>query len=142
MIIKKKELLLGRDHVGMKPLYYSATSQNFVFGSEPKVLFKSNLVPKKVSERAFFEYFCRGAPPYLETIYQNVFEVEPGTCLKINTKKGKIQKQETHRLKLYKKEELESLLIGAGFSPTFVRGYGSYNFPFHKGYGGFIARKK
>lgn len=62
--------------------------------------------------------------------------------LKINTKKGKFQKQETHRLKLYKKEELESLLIGAGFSPKFVRGYGSYNFPFHKGYGGFIAKKK
>jgi len=86
---KKKELLLGRDHVGMKPLYYSATSQHFVFGSEPKVLFKSNLVPKKINERAIFEYFCRHSPPYLETIYQNIFEVEPGTCLKINTKKVK-----------------------------------------------------
>jgi len=62
--------------------------------------------------------------------------------LKINTKKGEFQKQETHRLKLYKKEELESLLVGAGFSPKFVSGYGSYNFPFHKGYGGFLARKK
>ena len=26
---KKKELLLGRDHVGMKPLYYSITSRHF-----------------------------------------------------------------------------------------------------------------
>jgi len=62
--------------------------------------------------------------------------------LKIYTKKGEFQKQETHRLKLYKKEELESLLVGAGFSPKFVSGYGSYNFPFHNGYGGFLARKK
>jgi len=86
---KKKELLLGRDHVGMKPLYYSITSKHFVFGSEPKVLFKSNLIPKKINEHAIFEYFCRHSPPYLQSIYLNVFEVEPGTCLKINNKREK-----------------------------------------------------
>ena len=45
---KKKELLLGRDHVGMKPLYYSITPRHFVFGSEPKVIFKTDLVQKKI----------------------------------------------------------------------------------------------
>jgi asparagine synthase (glutamine-hydrolysing) len=86
---KTKELLLGRDHIGMKPLYYSITSRHIVFGSEPKVLFQSNLVSKKINKHVFFEYFCRKSPPYLHSFYQNVFEIEPGTCLKINNKKVK-----------------------------------------------------
>ena len=47
--LKEQEVALFRDHVGIKPLYYSITSRHFVFGSEPKVLFKSNLISKKIN---------------------------------------------------------------------------------------------
>ncbi len=74
-------LLLARDHLGIKPLYYADTGRHLVFASEPKAMFASQLVDKALNRGALFEYFCRQAPPYPETLLAGVFEVEPGCWL-------------------------------------------------------------
>ena len=83
-----KEIILGRDHLGIKPLYYSITKNHLVFASEPKAILESKLIAKKINKDAIFEFLCRHSPPYLQTFYQDILEVEPGSCLKINYKKN------------------------------------------------------
>ncbi|MGH8587753.1 MAG: asparagine synthase (glutamine-hydrolyzing), partial [Gammaproteobacteria bacterium] len=42
----RRKLVLVRDHIGIKPLYYSFTDARIVFGSEVKVLLASGLVKR------------------------------------------------------------------------------------------------
>lgn len=44
-----QELLLVRDRMGVKPLYYFQTADGVIFGSEPKALLASPLVPRQVA---------------------------------------------------------------------------------------------
>src|SRR5271170_7289531 len=44
----RKRLLLVRDPLGIKPLYYHQSEQTFVFASEVRTLLRTGLVPRKV----------------------------------------------------------------------------------------------
>jgi hypothetical protein len=44
-------------------------------------------------------------------------------------------------LRLFERKQLENILIKVGFTPKFVKGYGSFLFPFESGYGGFVSEK-
>ena len=79
----RSSLFLARDHLGIKPLYYAKTDDFFVFGSEIKAIFASDLVAKRVNEKAMFDYLCRQAPPYLDTMFEGVYELEPGTWMEV-----------------------------------------------------------
>ena len=46
-----QKLLLARDHVGVKPLYYTTADGNLLFGSEIKALLAVDTVPKKVDSK-------------------------------------------------------------------------------------------
>ena len=81
-------LLLARDHLGIKPLYYANTGRHLVFASEPKAIFASGLVDKAVNRDALFEYFCRMSPPYPQTLFQGVLEVEPGGWMRVDGEGG------------------------------------------------------
>ena len=60
---------------------------------------------------------------------------------KIYTNTGPKRDQEVHRLRLFERKELENILTKSGFTPKFVKGYGTFLFPFESGYGGFISKK-
>ena len=60
---------------------------------------------------------------------------------KIYTNTGPKRDQEVHRLRLFERKELENILTKSGFTPKFVKGYGTFSFPFEIGYGGFISKK-
>lgn len=62
--------------------------------------------------------------------------------LKIFTQNGMNEDSEIHRLRLFEKDDLKTVLLNSGFSVKFITGYGSYTFPFESGYGGFVAEKK
>src|SRR5215468_2035090 len=47
-----RTLLLARDRLGIKPLYYANTPQGLVFGSELKTVVKSPWVPRRIDQRA------------------------------------------------------------------------------------------
>jgi asparagine synthase (glutamine-hydrolysing) len=83
------KLFLARDHIGIKPLYYADIGTHFIFASEPKAIFASKLIEKKVNKNGLYEYFCRGAAPYTETLFCNVYELEPGKWLSIDTHANK-----------------------------------------------------
>lgn len=85
---QKKSLLLFRDHLGIKPLYYYRSEEDFVFASELKGI--SALVGKKESlkpsKAAINTFLHLGFIPAPLSIYDNVQKLEPGSWLEFDGK--------------------------------------------------------
>lgn len=73
----EKKLVLVRDRMGVKPLYYSIYNNSIYFGSEQKALFKSG-VPIKICQNGLTEYFFNRFVAGEKTLYENVKKVLPG----------------------------------------------------------------
>jgi asparagine synthase (glutamine-hydrolysing) len=71
-------LVLARDPLGIKPLYYAQTSEGFVFASELRALISSGLVEKKVSLDALTSYLLFGSVSEPVTVLEGVFSLPPG----------------------------------------------------------------
>lgn len=80
---KTKELLIARDRMGEKPLYYYKDNDYFLFGSELKSLISTNIIKKQISRRALNQYLQLTYIPAPLTIYENVFKLLPGHYLTI-----------------------------------------------------------
>lgn len=84
-----KELTIGRDRLGIKPLYYYTDDEKFVFASELKPLLEM-CGPQEINHEQLYSYlrlnYCAGN----ESIFKNVHQLEPGHYIKI--KNGKIIK--------------------------------------------------
>src|ERR1700676_5995 len=52
----RKRLLLARDPMGIKPLYYLQSNQNFIFSSEVRTLLQTRLVPRKTDPTGVLSY--------------------------------------------------------------------------------------
>lgn len=76
---REKTLLLARDRLGEKPLYYALTDDGFlVFASElPAVLLGLGRTPP-LSKRAVADYFALGYVPEPESIFEGVMKLAPG----------------------------------------------------------------
>jgi asparagine synthase (glutamine-hydrolysing) len=75
---RERKLLLARDRVGKKPLFYSVDSRRVVFGSELKVLLAEGSVSKELDREALSDYFSCGYVPAPKTAYRNAKKVRPG----------------------------------------------------------------
>ena len=80
---EKEQLVLIRDRLGVKPLYYSLTNQGLVFASEQKALFKYPSITPQVSREGFCEFLDMIKTPEM-TVYDGISEVRPGTFLTFN----------------------------------------------------------
>ncbi|MDR0531371.1 MAG: asparagine synthase (glutamine-hydrolyzing) [Oscillospiraceae bacterium] len=76
-----EQLLLARDPLGVKPLYYSAGEDVLRFGSEPKALFALGLKPA-VGKRGLQELFALGPAHTPGTcVFEQMAELLPGEFL-------------------------------------------------------------
>lgn len=75
---KKKELIIARDRLGIKPLYFYYEDDEFLFSSEIRSLLASNMVPRKLNQNSLFEYFTYQTVHAPQTLLQNVYELLPG----------------------------------------------------------------
>ncbi len=74
----KQRLVLARDRIGIKPLYYAVRDGRFVFGSEIKAMLKHPGVPKEFNEAALEHYLTFLIPPAPLTLFKGVHKLEPG----------------------------------------------------------------
>lgn len=70
----KKQLLLARDPLGIKPLYYTL-SKNYLFFSSS---IKSFYFTKKINHEAVIDFFSLGFVREPKTILENVQSLDPG----------------------------------------------------------------
>lgn len=81
---KSQDIYLIRDRIGKKPLYYWYEEGNLVFASELKPVMKcpgfEGEIEKRVLSRYLFHQYIN-AP---ESIYRNVYKLEPGAVLRFS----------------------------------------------------------
>ena len=83
-----RQLILARDPVGCRPLYYWTNGKTFVFGSEIKTVLAHPEVPSRPNNDLIADYFVRGRLSYEdsgETFFQDVYAVLPGQRLTVST---------------------------------------------------------
>ena len=85
----QQRLLLARDRMGQKPLYYYQNRRTFVFASEIKAILAHPDVPAASNFRAspsslLGEYLSFGCLPAGRTAFQNIFMLPPATSLQLN----------------------------------------------------------
>lgn len=79
--INKKEMLMARDIFGIKPLFYSKTDKDFVFGSEIKSILKFPTVKKEMNEEALESYLSFQYSILNETFFKGIFRLPPAHYL-------------------------------------------------------------
>jgi asparagine synthase (glutamine-hydrolysing) len=78
---RQRRLILARDRVGKKPLFYAIDHNRILFGSELKALLASDLLSRELNPEALSDYFSLGYVPAPKTIYRAVRKVMPGSYL-------------------------------------------------------------
>jgi len=71
------QLFLARDPLGIKPLYYSQTSDGILFASEVRALLAAG-VPRALSPDALTSYLLFGSVSEPVTLVENIFSLPPG----------------------------------------------------------------
>lgn len=87
-------LLLARDRLGKKPLYYTETDGTFVFGSELKAVLAHPSVRQQVDLTALNQYLSFEYVPAPLCIVQGVRKLEPGH--RILVREGRIVRDEAY----------------------------------------------
>lgn len=82
---QKQKLILARDRLGIKPLYYSVLANRVIFSSEIKGLLALMPNTPEVRTEALADYLQNQFNSGRETIFEGVFRVLPGECLSVDT---------------------------------------------------------
>jgi asparagine synthase (glutamine-hydrolysing) len=78
---RQRRLLLVRDRIGVKPLFYAQTSRGVTFGSELKALLEDPEVRREWSAEAIDAYLALQYVPTPRTIYRDVYKLPPAHIL-------------------------------------------------------------
>lgn len=89
--VKKKRLLLARDRIGIKPLYYYYRDGTLSFASEIKALLELPVVKKEINFNAMHDYFTFMYIPAPDTIYADIYKLKPGQLLTLEKNNLKIE---------------------------------------------------
>ncbi|MFH8408366.1 asparagine synthase (glutamine-hydrolyzing) [Streptomyces sp. NPDC018019] len=79
---RTEELLLVRDRMGIKPLYYHPTPDGVLFGSEPKAILAHPWVRPVVDREGLAELITFTKTPG-HAVYQGMYEVRPGHTVRV-----------------------------------------------------------
>ena len=78
---QKKKLLLYRDRIGKKPLYYAIKGNRIIFASEIKALFGHGEVSKDLDFKALYHYFGLKNTSAPRTAFADIRQLMPGCFL-------------------------------------------------------------
>jgi asparagine synthase (glutamine-hydrolysing) len=76
-----RRLILARDRMGVRPLFYTSHGASLYFGSEVKALLAVPGVEAELDPVALDQIFTLWAPIAPRTAFKNIFELEPGQLM-------------------------------------------------------------
>jgi asparagine synthase (glutamine-hydrolysing) len=82
---ERRELLLARDHLGVKPLYYVKVDNRTLFGSEIKALLEDSSCPRDVDLQSLGQLFSLRYVPSPDTLFREIKKLPPGHLIKFNS---------------------------------------------------------
>src|SRR6266568_3968342 len=77
----RKRLVLARDRMGIKPLYYYRSGEDVYFGSELKAILEHPGVPRQLDLEALNSYLSVNYVPGTRTLIEGIRKVGPGHFL-------------------------------------------------------------
>jgi asparagine synthase (glutamine-hydrolysing) len=81
--VRREELWLIRDRIGVKPLYYSLHHGRLTFASEIKALLQDPEQPKALHEESLFHYLSFLTTPAPQTLFDGIKKLPAGTWLRL-----------------------------------------------------------
>jgi asparagine synthase (glutamine-hydrolysing) len=81
---RRQELLLVRDRIGVKPLYYAVLPGTVLFGSEIKAILAHPRMSRRIDLAAFYHYLTFIVAPAPRTLFQGVHKIPPATRVRID----------------------------------------------------------
>lgn len=87
---RQRRLLLARDRVGEKPLYYYWDGTKLIFASELKAILE-HPVPREPNRAALEQFFTYRFNFGAETLVQKIFKLPPGHFLYFDLEKARIE---------------------------------------------------
>ena len=78
---KRKRLLVGRDRLGIKPLYYREDASRLIFASEAKAILMAPGVSAALDEMAVAQYFTMGYVPWPYSMFEGIQKLPPGSLM-------------------------------------------------------------
>jgi len=120
---KKQQLILARDRVGIRPLFYAQVGGKLIFASEMKAIFAEGSLQAQMTETGLADIFTFwvNIPP--QTIFKDVNELPPGHLMIADGKNLRIKRYWTYSFpengdfsakpEKVLKEELQALLYDA-----------------------------
>jgi asparagine synthase (glutamine-hydrolysing) len=116
----EKRLVLARDHMGIKPLYFARRRENIYFGSELKAILLHPEIDRSIDLAGLTDYLSLNYVPGPRTLVEGIEKLRPGTWLECRA--GTVSSDEYWRLEFdpdpkrdlaSAKEELDGLLRSA-----------------------------
>ncbi|CAG0905860.1 unnamed protein product, partial [Darwinula stevensoni] len=83
----EKKLILARDRMGVKPLYYWHENDLLLFGSEIKTILSYDIVKRKINLQSFHEFLYYGYALGENTMFSGIKKILPGQYLEISKDK-------------------------------------------------------
>lgn len=104
---RQRKLLLARDRIGQKPLYYSFGGGEFIFASEPKAILAISPHKPEMDLLAMHDYLSLRFIPPPRTIFQDIQKLPPAHTLVYQD--GKITTRQYWQLSFREKLELSEV---------------------------------
>jgi asparagine synthase (glutamine-hydrolysing) len=83
------ELILARDRIGIKPLYYYLDGQKLIFASEIKAILQVPDIEVEINPQALYYYVGYEFVPAPDTIFRRIYKLPPGHYLRY--KEGQVE---------------------------------------------------
>ena len=77
----REQLVLVRDRIGVKPLYYYHQNGRFIFASEIKAILEHPAVTADVDEQSLYHYLTFLTTPAPQTLFKNIWKLPAGHML-------------------------------------------------------------
>jgi asparagine synthase (glutamine-hydrolysing) len=79
--VKRRRLLIGRDRLGIKPLYYYSDDSRLIFASEAKAILTAPGVQTRIDPEGLREYLVLGYTPAPYSIFEGIRKLPPASLL-------------------------------------------------------------
>jgi asparagine synthase (glutamine-hydrolysing) len=88
----KKTLLMARDRMGIKPLYYYRNKDVLIFASEIKGILAAHGISAEPEANVLDEYLCFGSLCSGRTFFSNIISLDPGCLMKITNREVRAER--------------------------------------------------
>ena len=81
---KTNKLLVARDRLGVKPVYFFNDGESFIFASEIKAILSLPNISKILNEKSLYHYLTFAVSPAPDTMFKNIKKLKPGNFIEVS----------------------------------------------------------